>query len=358
MFIALAETIRKFNIPAEPFSDLLVAFRQDQRVTRYETIDQLLEYCRYSANPVGRLVLYLGECHTPERARLSDSICTGLQLANFCQDVARDWDRGRIYLPQADCRRFGYDEACFARRECNDAFRRLLAAQVEQAEGWLRAGLPLAAKMPQGLRLPVALFAAGGLATLEAIRRQRFDVWTRRPTVSRSEKLRLLIGCWWKLHFGVVDVGRMLTIPGPTLRMCPTYSHFHDPFPRRHRSELRLLPADEPSGGLEFPRGLSACFRERNAAPWRPSTPSCVTPTTWPTRLVVQTSRAAMPWQRGGPHCEQALQGDRSVAAIAGASRAALRLRLPPSAFRLPPSSPPWPTPSAASTFPTNTSRR
>ena len=161
------------TFPIEPFVDLLAAFRQDQRVTRYETIDQLLEYCRYSANPVGRLVLYLGRCHTPERARLSDSICTGLQLANFCQDVARDWDRGRIYLPQADCRRFGYDEAGFARRESNDAFRRLLAAQVEQAEGWLRGGLPLAAEMPPGLRLPVALFAAGGLATLEAIRRQR-----------------------------------------------------------------------------------------------------------------------------------------------------------------------------------------
>ena len=134
VFVALADTIRKFEIPSEPFVDLLVAFRQDQRVTRYENFDQLLEYCRYSANPVGRLVLYLGQCHTPERVRLADSICTGLQLANFWQDVARDWDRGRIYLPQADCRRFGYDESDFARRQCNGAFRRLLAAQVDQAE--------------------------------------------------------------------------------------------------------------------------------------------------------------------------------------------------------------------------------
>jgi phytoene/squalene synthetase len=148
---------------------------------------------------VGRLVLHLGQCHTPDRARLADSICTGLQLANFCQDVARDWDRGRIYLPQTDCRRFGYDEAMFARREPSDAFRQLLAAQVDQAEGWLRGGLPLAAKMPPGLRLPVALFLHGGLATLEAIRRQNYDVWTRRPTVSKLEKLRLLAGCWWGL---------------------------------------------------------------------------------------------------------------------------------------------------------------
>ena len=202
VFIALSETIEKFNIPPEPFSDLLTAFRQDQRITRYETLDQLLGYCRYSANPVGRMVLYLGQCHTPERVEMSDSICTGLQLANFWQDVARDWDHGRVYLPQADCRRFGYDEACFAGRECNEAFRQLLAHCVNDAERRLRAGSPLATEMPRGLRVPVALFAAGGLATLEAIRRQRFDVWTRRPTVSQPNKLRLLIGCWWKLHFG------------------------------------------------------------------------------------------------------------------------------------------------------------
>jgi squalene synthase HpnC len=202
VFIALAETIRQFDIPIEPFSDLLAAFRQDQRVTRYETFDELLGYCRCSANPVGRMVLYLGRCCTEDRAQLSDSICTGLQLANFWQDVANDWDRGRIYIPQSVCRQFGYDEACFARRECNEAFRKMLAVNVDQAEGWLRAGLPLAAQMPKGLRLPVALFAAGGLATLEAIRRQRFDVLTSRPTVSRFEKFRLLFGCWWKVHFG------------------------------------------------------------------------------------------------------------------------------------------------------------
>jgi squalene synthase HpnC len=198
VFVALAETIRTFDIPAEPFIDLLVAFRQDQRLARYESLQQLLEYCRYSANPVGRMVLYLGECHTPDRVRLADSICTGLQLANFWQDVAGDWDHGRVYLPQVSCRRFGYDEAMFARRECNDAFRQLLAVHVDQAEGWLREGLPLAAKMPPGLQLPVTLFVQGGLAILAAIRRQNYDVWARRPTLSKFEKLRLLIGCWWR----------------------------------------------------------------------------------------------------------------------------------------------------------------
>ena len=202
VFIALAETIERFKIPADPFVDLLVAFRQDQRVTRYETIDQLLEYCRYSANPVGRLVLYLGECFSPERARLSDSICTGLQLANFCQDVARDWERGRIYLPRADCHRFGYSEASFAKQECNDAFRRLLAAEVEQAEGFLRAGLPLVKIVPPELQLDIALFIHGGLAILQAIRRQNYDVWTKRPTVTKMEKFQLLAKCWWRLKTG------------------------------------------------------------------------------------------------------------------------------------------------------------
>jgi squalene synthase HpnC len=196
VFTALSETIQKFHIPAEPFRDLLVAFRQDQRQTRYETAEDLLEYCRHSANPVGRLVLSLGECRDAEMDRLSDAICSGLQWANFCQDVARDWDRGRIYLPQTDCRRCGYDETMFARRECNEPFRRLLASQVAFAENLLREGLPLADRMPPGLKRPVALFAQGGLAILEAVRRQDFDVWSRRPTVTKWKKLRLLIGCW------------------------------------------------------------------------------------------------------------------------------------------------------------------
>lgn len=204
VFVALADTIARFGIPDDPFIDLLSAFRQDQRQTRYETIDQLLNYCRYSANPVGRLMLYLGNCHTPERVRLSDAICTGLQLANFWQDVAQDWDRGRIYLPMMDCHRFGYDESMFAARDNGPAFRRLLAAHVEQAEGWLRRGAPLLGLLPHEMRLPVALCVYGGLAVVEAIRRQDYDVWTQRPTVSKMEKLKILARCWWQLHRGTL----------------------------------------------------------------------------------------------------------------------------------------------------------
>jgi squalene synthase HpnC len=202
VFVALGETIRQFDIPAEPFLDLLVAFRQDQRIRRYADFEQLLDYCRYSANPVGRLILYLGRCHTAERVALSDSICTGLQLANFCQDVARDLDRGRIYLPEADCLRFGCDEAMLARRQFTEPLGRLLAAEVTRAEEFLRRGLPLVELVLPELRLDVALFAHGGLAILRAIRRQNYDVWSSRPVLSKLEKLRLLARCWWRLRRG------------------------------------------------------------------------------------------------------------------------------------------------------------
>jgi squalene synthase HpnC len=200
VFVALTDTIRQFNIPADPFVDLLVAFRQDQRQTRYETFDQLLVYCRYSANPVGRLVLYLAGCHDSKCAIRADSICTGLQLANFLQDVALDWDRGRIYLTQTRLQHFGYNEAMFAQRTCNEAFRRLMEAEVTETEAFFRRGLKLVEMVPEEFRLDVALFIHGGLAILEKIRQVDYDVWTQRPVLSKFEKLRLVIRCWWQLR--------------------------------------------------------------------------------------------------------------------------------------------------------------
>lgn len=198
VLIALTDTIELFQIPPEPFTDLLVAFRQDQRKKRYETFDELLDYCRNSANPVGRLVLYLGRCHSEENVRLSDSVCTGLQLANFWQDVARDFVAGRIYLPQESCRRFGYGEAMFEGRQCNEAFREMLAFEVERAEQYLLSGLPLVSRVSDELRIEVDLFIRGGLAILQAIQRQQYDVWSRRPTVGKLRKLELLLASWWK----------------------------------------------------------------------------------------------------------------------------------------------------------------
>src|SRR5262249_11515802 len=137
------ETIREFDLPQQPFADLLIAFRRDQMQTRYESLSDLLTYCEKSANPVGRIVLGLGRSLDEENARLSDSICTGLQLANFWQDVRRDFDRGRIYLPQELCRQHRWDESKFAAGRCDEGFRQLLQPLVEQAEGFLAAGRPL-----------------------------------------------------------------------------------------------------------------------------------------------------------------------------------------------------------------------
>jgi squalene synthase HpnC len=196
VFVALRETIDQFSIPAEPFRNLLIAFRQDQQQMRFASFDDLLGYCRNSANPVGHLVLYLGKSFDTTNAALSDSICTGLQLANFWQDVARDWQLGRVYLPLEDCRRFGFAESMFAMEQTNEPFRQLLAFQVERAERYLLDGSPLIGRVRPPLRFDVRLFQLGGLAVLEEIRKTGFDVWRRRPTVGKLRKLRLMFDAW------------------------------------------------------------------------------------------------------------------------------------------------------------------
>ena len=200
VFIALRETIREKQIGLQPFRDLLIAFRQDQHQTQYETWEELQRYCRYSANPVGRIVLRLGASATAENEALSDSICMGLQLINFCQDVQRDFERGRIYLPREDRNRFGWgDEPAHASAatapfaEFLQSSREMLKQQVDRAEGLLRGGEPLVKQVHRDLRLPVRLFIDGGLAIVSAIRQQNYDVWTKRPVVTRWRKLMLLV---------------------------------------------------------------------------------------------------------------------------------------------------------------------
>ena len=192
VYVALADTVQQFEIPTEPFEDLLTAFRQDQSVARYETLDELLGYCRLSANPVGRLILYLGRCHDPQTVELADSICTGLQLANFWQDVAEDYDRGRIYLPHSHCQQAGYDAEMFARREYSRAFRKLLGEEVERAEEYLLAGRPLVGLVPRQLRLEVALFIQGGLGILQRIRALDYNVWRARPRLGAWDRTKIL----------------------------------------------------------------------------------------------------------------------------------------------------------------------
>jgi squalene synthase HpnC len=197
VFVALSQTIADFEIPRQPFADLLIAFRQDQAKMRYATFDELLKYCRYSANPVGRIVLHLDQSYDEVNAALSDHVCTGLQLANFWQDVARDWQRGRVYLPQAECRKFCIDEGNPDWGQATMQFRELLKLQVLEAQQFLLAGWPLVGRVTSDLRREVELFISGGLAILDAIRRQDYDVWSRRPQVGKLQKLSLAVRAWW-----------------------------------------------------------------------------------------------------------------------------------------------------------------
>ena len=198
VMIALAETIRRFDIPATPFLDLLYAFEQDQLIKRYSTYEQLRGYCRYSANPVGRLVLYLCESFEESRARLADNVCTALQLANFWQDVGRDLDIGRVYLPAEDCRRFGYPEADLRARRFTPAFAGLMRFEVERTRALFFQGLPLVELMPAEVRTDIDLFIRGGLAILRRIEDYRYNVWQARPVLSRWQKAALLGGAVWR----------------------------------------------------------------------------------------------------------------------------------------------------------------
>lgn len=192
VFVALAETVRQFAIPQHEFSDLLIAFRRDQTVTRFETFDDILAYCRYSANPVGHLVLYLCGYSDPERQQLSDCTCTGLQLANFWQDVAVDYAKGRIYLPLDSMRRFAVSEQEIAEHRATPAFIELMKFEVARAREWFARGLPLVEKVSRELAVDILLFSRGGQEILNAIERQGFDVLRRRPVISKPRKLWLV----------------------------------------------------------------------------------------------------------------------------------------------------------------------
>jgi squalene synthase HpnC len=195
---ALSATVSRHRIPRQPFRDLLTAFRRDQRQTRYETFADLLDYCRYSANPVGRLVLYVCGRHSPSNAELSDAICTGLQLANFCQDVGIDAAKGRIYLPAEDRRCFGAHESDILEGRCTPAFVNLLRFEVERTESYLQSGLPLVSRMAGRLKVVVAAFACGGLAILGKIKAGGYDVLSCRPRLSTTDIIRVFWRALWQ----------------------------------------------------------------------------------------------------------------------------------------------------------------
>jgi squalene synthase HpnC len=192
VFVALTETVRKCDIPKSPFAALLHAFRQDQTVTRYQTFDDLLGYCHYSANPVGRLVLYVCGYRDEQRQALSDYTCTALQLANFWQDVSVDYAKGRIYLPLESLARFGVSEETISSGRNTSEFRELMKFEVTRAREWFHKGLPLASSLDKDLAIDIELFSRGGLEILNAIEKQDYAVLGRRPAISKSRKLVLV----------------------------------------------------------------------------------------------------------------------------------------------------------------------
>ncbi|MGC8792433.1 MAG: squalene synthase HpnC [Bryobacteraceae bacterium] len=193
VFIALSGTVARHELPKEPLTDLLKAFIQDQTVRRYRTYDELLAYCRYSANPVGRLVLHLCGYRDPERQQLSDATCTALQLANFWQDVAVDLEKDRVYLPLEAIERHGYSLEQLQARRVTPAFRRLMREAVELAREFFRRGLPLADRVDRRLAVDIELFTRGGLRLLELIEQQDYDVLRSRPVIGRRDRFRLFV---------------------------------------------------------------------------------------------------------------------------------------------------------------------
>ena len=202
--IALQHTIAEFGIPREPFLRLIHANRMDQGSGRVQNFGDLLHYCEHSANPVGHLYLYLFGYDDAERQRLSDFTCTGLQLTNFWQDVARDYqDRDRIYLPLDDMERFGVNEINIASGFANDAFRSLLRHECERAMDLFARGAPLVPKLDRSSRLPVALFTRGGTAMLDAIKKRNYDVLSGRPALSSRRKTWLLLSTLLSVKLGM-----------------------------------------------------------------------------------------------------------------------------------------------------------
>lgn len=193
VFLALKETVKRHDLPKQPFSDLITAFVQDQTVTRYQDFEALYGYCKNSANPVGRLVLYLCGYRDAERQRLSDSTCTALQLANFWQDVIVDLDKDRIYLPLCLFEKYGYSEAELFQRKFTPAFREAMRDAVVEARRLFHEGLPLPRMVDARLAVDLELFSRGGLKILDKIEALDYNVLGGRPVISKMERVSLLL---------------------------------------------------------------------------------------------------------------------------------------------------------------------
>ena len=193
IFVALHETIRELDLPLSLFTDLLSAFKQDVVKRRYADFDEVLDYCRRSANPIGRLVLLLHGKREDELHLLADHICTGLQLANFWQDVGVDLEKDRIYLPEEDRVNYGVTEEALFARTADDKYRQLIAFQVNRTQGIFERGAPLTKKLHGKLRLEIRLTWLGGTTILRKIEALKHDTLNHRPTVSKAEMAVLFL---------------------------------------------------------------------------------------------------------------------------------------------------------------------
>jgi squalene synthase HpnC len=202
VFVALAGTAERYALPIQPFSDLITAFEQDQSVTRYRNWDELFGYCKNSANPVGRLVLYLCGYSDPERQALSDATCTALQLANFWQDVTVDLEKDRVYIPLDAMVRHGYTIEELRSGKFNPAFAAVMRDVVQVARDLFLRGLPLVDRVNRRLAIDLDLFSRGGMRVLDKIEAQNYDVLRRRPTVSKVERVGLLLSALARHAFG------------------------------------------------------------------------------------------------------------------------------------------------------------
>jgi squalene synthase HpnC len=194
VFVALEGTAKRHELPIDPFDDLIKAFEQDQTVTRYRNFDEVFEYCRYSANPVGRLVLGLCGYRDAARQELSDATCTALQLANFWQDVTVDLEKDRVYLPLDLLERHGYSVESLFAKKFDASFRAAMQEAVGVARDLFLKGLPLAGQVDRRLAVDLELFSRGGLKILEKIERQDYNVLRARPAISKMERVGILLG--------------------------------------------------------------------------------------------------------------------------------------------------------------------
>jgi squalene synthase HpnC len=301
VFVALRETIVAKDIPKQPFADLLKAFRQDQVVKRYPTWEAVLDYCVYSANPVGRLVLYLCGYRDEERQRLSDATCTALQLANFWQDVSRDLEIGRIYIPLDRAAAHGLSEADLVGRKFDRRYVALMEELIEYTRELFRKGMPLAKRVEGKLSVDLEMFSRGGLAVLDAIEGMGYDTLHRRPEVSKVKQVGLLGralighvlgGPKGKRNAGVKRAGASSEAAETTPEeINASYSHCHQ-IARSARSNFYpaffLLPKPKRDGIVALyafmrliddvsDEGADVAAKQRGLARWRAALDEAVT---------------------------------------------------------------------------------